>query len=163
MVINKLDGRIRNLILIVLLALTLVVVSITYSVGVNQDEAYINNYKLYKNAMDLISQQNCDQALQLLNQLDEDSSKSYQVLYMKAVCFAQKSDYETAIDYMQAAREAWPALIQDQKFLLRYGLMLYNHGDYKEAQLYLEQSLKYPEDAESVEEAHKYLTAISKK
>jgi RNase H-fold protein (predicted Holliday junction resolvase) len=75
----------------------------------------------------------------------------------------QTRDYIEAARHMQMAREARPALVQDQKYLFRYGVTLFNLGDFQQSALYLNESLKYPNDAGTVEDTRYYLAEISKK
>lgn len=102
-----------------------------------------------------------DQALQNFKSLDADSQATYQVLYMSAFCESQTGDYAAAASHMQMAQEARPALVQDPKFLQRYGVILFNLGRLEDAFLYLEESLKYPSDPATVEETGKYLDEIN--
>jgi hypothetical protein len=158
-----LNGKQRNFIFFITLGLTLAVITAAWTIGNHQDRIYRQNYQRYQQATSLMGQGKYGQALQIFNTLDADSQTGYQVLYMSAFCELQTGDYNGAALHMQMAREARPALVQDQKFLERYGVILLYLGDYPQASLYLRESLNYPNDSSTVQEAHKYLTEINKK
>jgi predicted Zn-dependent protease len=157
------DGRSRNYILAAGLGVTLLAILIAFLIGAGQDRAYRYNYGQYQQAVKMMGNQKYAAALQIFQGLDADSQASYQVQYMEGYCAAQNGDYNTAANYMQKARETRPALLQDQKFLQRYGVILYHHGEYDRAGLYLRESLKYPGDAEAAQEARNYVAEIDKK
>jgi hypothetical protein len=85
------------------------------------------------------------------------------VLYMQALCAEKLGDLTAAAQLMQKARETRPALLREQKYLVEYGIILYKSGDFAQAQLYLQESLKYSQDAAASQTARSYLAEIDKK
>ena len=156
----RLNGRQRNCLFIVILGLTLVLVTSALIAGHRQDQAFRANYQRYQQAIIFMGEEKYDLALQEFQTLDADSQATYQVLYMSAFCLAQTGDYAAAVSQMQMAQEARPALVQDAKFLQRYGVILFKLGQRQDAALYLKESLKYTSDPAAVEETEKYLTEI---
>lgn len=156
----RLNGRQRNYLFIIILGLALAVVIYALVAGHRQDQAFRANYRLYQQAIALMGEGQYDQALQKFQGLDADSQATFQVLYMSAFCESQTGDHATAATHMQMAREARPALVQDAKFLQRYGVILFKLGQRQDAALYLKESLKYTSDPAAVEETEKYLTEI---
>lgn len=157
----ELNGRHRNYIFLIILGLTLVCISSALITSQRQDQVFRNNYQRYQQAIALMGEKKYDQALQSFQSLDADSQATYQVLYMSAFCESQSGDYAAAARHMQMAREARPALVQEPRFLQRYGVIFFRLGDYPQAALYLRESLKYPSDTAAVQEAHKYLEEIN--
>lgn len=157
------NGRQRNFLFLIVLGLTLVFVSSALIIGHRQDQVFRANYEIYQQAIALMGEKKYDLALQSFQALDTDSQATYQVLYMSAFCESQIGDYAAAAQHMQMAREARPALVQDPKFLQRYGVILFNLGDYPQAALYLNESLKYPSDKTATQEAQDYLEKIMQK
>ncbi len=156
----RLNGRQRNYLLIIILGLTLVLVTLALIIGHRQDQAFRANYQLYQEAVALMGEQEYDLALQSFKSLDANSQATYQVLYMSAFCESQTGDYAAAASHMQMAQEARPALVQDPKFLQRYGVILFNLGRLEDAFLYLEESLKYPSDPATIAAAEEYLAQL---
>ena len=156
----RLNGRQRNCLFIAILGLTLVLVTSALIAGHRQDQAFRTNYQRYQEAVALMGEEQYELALQSFRDLNADSQAAYQVLYMAAYCEYQTGDYATAASHMQMAREARPALVQDAKFLQRYGVILFKLGQRQDAALYLKESLKYTSDPAAVEETEKYLTEI---
>lgn len=134
-----------------------------WRIGSRQDEVFLRNYQRYQQGITLIGQGDYSRALESFQGLDAGSLASYQVLYMTAYCEAQIQDYEAAARHMQMAREARPALVQDQKFLERYGVILFQLGDYQQGSLYFNESLKYPNDEGAILEARQYLARIDQR
>ncbi|HRY12494.1 MAG TPA: tetratricopeptide repeat protein [Syntrophomonadaceae bacterium] len=159
--IFRLNDRQRNCLFVIILGLVLAVIVYALTAGHRQDQAFRANYHLYQQAIALMSEGQYDQALQNFKSLDANSQATYQVLYMSAFCESQTGDYAAAASHMQMAQEARPALVQDPKFLQRYGVILFNLGRLEDAFLYLEESLKYPSDPATVEETGKYLDEIN--
>lgn len=157
----RLNGRQRNCLFIAILGLTLVLVTSALIAGHRQDQAFRANYQRYQEAVALMGEEKYELALQSFRDLNADSQAAYQVLYMAAYCEYQTGDYATAALHMQMAREARPALLQDPKYLQRYGVILFELGQYEEAALYLKESLKYPSDPATVEDTEKYLAQLS--
>ena len=158
--IIRINGQQRNWLFIIILGLALAVVIYAVGAGHRQDQAFRANYQRYQQAIALMGEGQYNQALQKFQGLDADSQATYQVLYMSAFCESQTGDYGTAALHMQMAQEARPALVQDAKFLQRYGVILFKLGQREDASLYLKESLKYPGDPATVEETEKYLTEI---
>jgi len=156
----RLNGRQRNYLFFIILGLALAVVVYTLAAGHRQDRAFRANYESYQQAIDLMGENQYDLALQNFKALDADSRATYQVLYMSAFCESRTGDYAAAASHMQMAREARPALVQDAKFLQRYGVILLKLGKREDASLFLKESLKYPSDPATVEETGKYLAEI---
>ena len=157
-----LEGKIRNYIFAAVLGLTLISLLVAFMIGREQDRAYRDNYAQYQQAVTMMGEQKYAQALQTFRGLDADSQASYQIQYMEGFCAGKSGDYAAAAQYMQQARETRPALLKDQSYLQRYGVILYKLGEYERAELYLRESLKYPEDAAVTEEVHNYLVEIDK-
>ena len=159
--IIRLNGQQRNCLFIITLGLALAVVTLALVAGHRQDQAFRANYQLYQQATALMGEGQYDQALQKFQGLDANSQATFQVLYKSAFCESQTGDYAAAASHMQMAREARPALVQDAKFLQRYGVILLKLGQRDDASLYLKESLKYPSDPATVEETGKYLAEIN--
>lgn len=157
----RFSGQFRSYIFIAVLGLTLIALAAAWRMGSGQDKIFLANYREYQQGIALMGQGDFAQALHSFQGLDANSLASYQVLYMTAYCEAQTQDYESAARHMQMAREARPALVQDQKYLERYGVILFNLGDYQQAALYLNESLKYPNDDGTTREAKQYLARIA--
>ena len=157
----RLNGPQRNCLFIVILGLTLVLVTSALIAGHRQDQVFQANYQRYQQAIIFMGEEKYDLALQEFQTLDADSQATYQVLYMSAFCLAQTGDYAAAVSQMQMAQEARPALVQDVKFLQRYGIILFQLGDNEDASLYLQESLKYSSDPATVEETEKYLAKLN--
>ncbi len=158
--IIRINGQQRNCLFVIILGLALAVVIYALLAGHRQDQAFQANYQLYQQAIALMGEGQYDQALKKFQGLDADSQATFQVLYMSAFCESQIGDYATAASYMQMAREARPALVQDAKYLQRYGVILFKLGQREEASLYLKESLKYTSDPAAVQEAEKYLAEL---
>ena len=154
-------SRQRNYLFFIILLLALAVVIYAWAAGHRQDQAFRANYQRYQQAIALMGEGQYDLALQNFKALDADSQATYQVLYMSAFCESQTGDYAAAASHMQMAREARPALVQDAKFLQRYGVILFKLGQREDASLYLKESLKYPSDPAAVEEMGKYLAELN--
>ncbi|MDD4768037.1 MAG: hypothetical protein PHF87_10770 [Desulfotomaculaceae bacterium] len=157
------DGKIRNYIFALVLIATITTLIAVIIVGNNQDKAYRDNYMRYKQAVRLIGEQKYSAAQTILNSLDTDSQASYQVLYLQAMCAEGTGDYSAAAGYMQRVRETRPAILQDQIYLYRYGAILYHLNDCQNAQLYLQESIKYKEDNKTTMQARNLLDEINKK
>ncbi len=152
-----------NSIFLAILVSAVIILIAIYEIGAQQDKAYRENYNLYQQAIQLIGEEKYPQAKEVLAKLDADSQANYNVLYMQAVCAEKSGDLALAAEYLQKVRETRPALLQDQEYLCRYGVVLYQLGEYERARLYLRESLKYPKDAGTTEEANKYLAEIDRK
>jgi tetratricopeptide (TPR) repeat protein len=157
------DGKMRNYIFMAILSLAIIIIIMASVVGGRQDRAYRDNYNRYQQASQLIKEQKYAQAQQILSHLDTDSQASYQVLYMQAFCAEKLGDLTAAAQLMQKARETRPAMLREQKYLVEYGIILYKSGDFEQAQLYLQESLKYSQDAATSQTARSYLAEIDKK
>lgn len=160
---HSLDGKRRNMVFFTVVAIAAGVLLLVNIMANRQDQAFQDNYDRYREATQLLGEQNYQQAWQVFKSLDADSQASYQVQYMAGYCAFQAGDYAEAERLLRAARETRPALLQDQKYLLRYGLFLYQMGDYPQARLYLQESLKYADDAGAAAEAQDHLAAIDQK
>lgn len=157
----RINGQQRNCLFVLILGLALVIVIYALVAGHRQDQAFRSNYQLYQQAIALMGEGQYDQALQKFQGLDAHSQATFQVLYMSAFCESQTGDYVAAASHMQMAQEARPALVQDAKFLQRYGIILLHLGNHEGASLYLKESLKYPSDPATVEETEKYLAELN--
>jgi Cytochrome c biogenesis factor len=151
----------RNYIFIFILAFAVIVLAGVHAAGAQQDKSYRENYSLYAQASQYMDQEKYSQAQELLAKLDADSQANYHVLYMLAVCAEKTGNMAEAADYLQKVRETRPAMLMNQEYLCRYGAVLYQLGEYRRAELYLLQSLKYPDDTGTTQEANKYLAEIA--
>jgi Tfp pilus assembly protein PilF len=158
-----LSGKTRNYILLAFLVATIISLITAFSVAAEQDKAFSENYKLHQQASSLMSEGKYAQAQVLLTQLDQDSQDNYEVLFWLGICSGIAGDYTTGINYLQRAQEARPALVRKQIFLMGYGKLLYYHGDYARAKLYLLESKKYNDSPEVTKEADECLVQIDKK
>jgi tetratricopeptide (TPR) repeat protein len=157
------DGKIRNYIYVLVLCVTLIALFIIGAVAGEQDKAYRANYNRYQQAVKLVNDQKYTAAQSILASLDADSQASYQVLYLQAGCCEKVGDFAAAAEYLQKVRDTRPALLQNQEYLCRYGVVLYELGDYKTSEIYLQESLKYNKDTATTQEAKKYLAEITEK
>jgi tetratricopeptide (TPR) repeat protein len=130
------------------------------AVASEQDKAFQLNYQNYQQATQLVQAGKYDQAQKMFSGLDQDSQSSWQVNYYRAICAQETEDWPAAVNFMQQVRAIRPALLMDQGYLERFGVILYGAGDYERARLYLQQSLNYPQDAGMVQEANNYLAKI---
>lgn len=135
----NIEGKTRNWIFFGVTALTIIVVLITYSYGRNQDKAFLSNYSEYQKAVSLINQKQYDQGFEILQNLDANSQATYQVQYLKGICAYQNGSYDMAAQFYQGAQETRPALLKNPEFLLNYGKILYELGNYERSEVYLQQ------------------------
>jgi outer membrane protein assembly factor BamD (BamD/ComL family) len=157
------SGTTRKYILVAVLAVTIISLIAAFSVAAEQDKAFRGNYQLYQQANSLMQEEKYAQAQVLLNQLDQNSKDSYQVLYRLGICSGAAGDYTAAVNYLQRVQETRPAILLDQTFLMEYGKYLYLQGEYARAKLYLLESKKYNTNPEATKEAEKYLAQIDEK
>jgi tetratricopeptide (TPR) repeat protein len=156
-------SKARNYIFISVLVVIVISLIATFSIAAEQDKAYRDNFMRYQQANQLIKEQKYIQAQKMLTELDENSRKSYQVLYSQATCAANTGDFSSAADFMQKIRETRPALLMNQNYLEQYGVILFQLGEYNRAKLYLLESKKYNTNPEATKEAEKYLAQIDEK
>lgn len=156
----SLNGKIRNYLFIFLLLAVVISLTIDASVGARQDRAFRINFVQYQKALGLVNQHQYAEAEGIFAQLDQSSLASWQVLYSRGVCAMNTGDLASAADYMQKSREARPALLENQEYLVSYGVVLYKLGEYDRATAYLLKSKNY-NDTEKNQEADKYLGLIA--
>lgn len=153
-------GKTRNYLFMALLGLACIGLMIDAAVAGDQDKAFQLNYQNYQRATQLVQAGKYDEAQKIFASLDPASQSSWQVAYYQAICAQETGDLTAAADFMQQAREIRPALLMEQGYLERFGVILYGAGDYERARLYFQASLNYPGDAGIVQEANNYLAAI---
>lgn len=157
----KLNGMIRNYIYLAVLGLVFTCMIIGLYTAQQQDRNYRENYIVYKQAQALIDQGQYSDAEKKLRNLPPGFADSYQVQFMLGICSAATGDYTGAVAYMQRVKEIRPAMLMDQAFLVNYGYILFQQGDYKLAKLYLLESKKYATDPETTAIADEILQQMA--
>lgn len=153
-------GQRRNFIFLILLAVILIGL-LTCGTEIERKNAVLlqDSWK-YKQVQQLMQQGKPLEASRLQADLLNRHAYSYQLLWTYGLSMAAQGEWQPAGKYMEQARKVRPALVSEQIFLVQYGEVLYNLGDYDRASLYLQESLKYNKQAELIPIAQKLLQQI---
>lgn len=143
---TNLSGRARNRIFFVFLTVTILFVIFTLTAAAEQDEVLLSDYNQYLKANQLINLDRYTEAKSIMDNLVKKYGDSYQILWMYGLCLSAEGKLAEAAEFMQRAGEIRPALLMNQSYLVQYGEILYQIGDYSRAERYLITSRKYNED-----------------
>lgn len=143
---TSITGKARNLIFIAFIFVAFIMILLTLAVSTKQNSFFLEDYRMYYAASQLINQNKYDQAKPFIEQLMKRHNDSYQVVWLYGLCLAGDGNYSEGTKYIKKAGEIRPALLKNGDYLVQAGEILYHMGNLGEAKLYLEESKKYGKD-----------------
>ncbi|TQR18152.1 tetratricopeptide repeat protein [Psychrobacillus soli] len=122
--------------------------------GAKQDEQYEAEQEIYKHSLDLIEEEQFDQALLYLKQVEENYPESANVKYNLAITYANIGEWNNAAQEYKRVLDLNPYRVEDSLFMLQYGSVLLNANKNDEAKIVFErcQTLPIPEQMPNYQE-----------
>ncbi|BAU26523.1 tetratricopeptide repeat protein [Aneurinibacillus soli] len=160
---KKFSGRMRNILVSLLLALGIVAIIITSVLGSKQDETYKQGAGAFKDIQEKFAQRDYASAQKELEQLIASYPNSYLVQWQYGISLAGQQKYQEAAEWYEKARKQRPFLVRNQQYVLQYGEVLYHVQDYKRATRYLKEVEKLNQHPQFTEQAHVLLADIAEK
>lgn len=133
----QIDNRVRNIIFLVVLFLTVIILAVTGSEASRQNNAFSSGYQKYMQGTSLVQAGRYQEAIELLSTLGPGFKNSYEVLSLIGYSYLQINQYDQAVQYLEKARYARPALAEEPRYLYSFGLALFHQGKFKDSERYL--------------------------
>lgn len=116
-----------------------VIIGIIYTniTGKNQDEVYKQDFMKYQQAIQLMQDNELDQAIKTLEELVVKYPDEYNLYYQLGNAYSSQKDFEKAAIHFQKAIDIRPALLEDPLFAYMMGESLYNIKQFDLAKAYL--------------------------
>lgn len=119
-------------------ALTLIILG---AQGTAQNQQIKLDYVQFKSAENLLTS-NPAEAERMLQPLISKYPDSYRMTWMYAISLGEQSKYRQSLYYLNKSIAIRPAMLQDPKFLLYYGLNLASLGEKQKAVPFLQKAIK---------------------
>ncbi len=153
--------KIRNKIFFAVLSITIISLLIAGDLAQKQNLLLAHNQETYQQGIAALQSGDFENAIQLFSSLQPSYGDSFQALYYTAVCYSYLKDFNQARIYMQKAQEARLAILTEPQFLVEYGEVLYETGDFELSRLYLTRALKLGPKQETIERANTVMSKLS--
>ncbi|MED0676157.1 tetratricopeptide repeat protein [Aneurinibacillus thermoaerophilus] len=160
---EKITGQTRNIIVYVFVLLTIVCLSVAIVLGGKQDDKYQADFQTYQTAQQQLQEGKFAEAEKSYQTLLASYPGSYTLLWKYALALAAQQKYKEADQYFLKAQKQRPFLVQNQRYLIQYGEVLYKLGNYKKAKKYLEEGRKLNKDPQLSAMAEPLLKEIDAK
>lgn len=161
----SLNGRARNYIFLVFLSVSVIALMIARLIAVDQDSQKYAEYQKYLSARKLVADNKGAEAEPIFTELVNKYPDSSDLLWFYGTCLARNGKLEKGLEYMDLARQAFPGNATIPSYLVGYGQILYEMGEFDKAEYYFKECLKHKdEDKEGhTKVAEQYLEMISSK
>ncbi|WP_096203098.1 tetratricopeptide repeat protein [Bacillus sp. FJAT-45350] len=130
----------RNWIFLGAICLTIILLFIANIIGNQENQQSLEDQAKFNYAVELLSQDQPDQALTFLEELKGDYKDNHLVIWQKGWAHGQLGELEEAIDYFLDAQEINPVLTRQPIFLIQFSYVMLNAERFDEARVYLEHS-----------------------
>jgi len=161
----NLNGRGRNYIFLVFLSVSLIAIIIARLVAVGQDGQRYAEYQKFVYAKKLTAENKGTEAEPIFAELLKKYPNSSDLLWYNGTCLARNGKFEKGLEYMDLARKAYPDYVTIPSYLVGYGQILYEMGEFDRAEYYFKECLKYKDEDKGghTKVAEQYLEMISLK
>jgi tetratricopeptide (TPR) repeat protein len=134
------SGRMRNVIVYLLVLAAIVGISVSFSIGKEQEKGYQRDYERYQTVIGNMQEGNWEEADREMKPLLHAYANSSFLQWQYAVILAQQLKYEEATIYFLKAQKQRPFLVRDQRYLMQFAEVLYYQGNYAKAKKYFEEA-----------------------
>ena len=143
--------------------LGIVVISLLTAGGWAQKQTRLlaQHEQTYQQGVATLQSGDFQKAIQLFSSLPPGYGDSFQALYYTAFAYSHLKDFSQARNYMQKAQEARPAFLADPQFLVEYGEILYETGDFELSRLYLTRALNLGPTQETIDRANGVMAKLA--
>jgi predicted Zn-dependent protease len=158
----KRQRQFTNAIAVSSLAVGIVLIIVTFSLGMKQNVQFLKNENRYSQAYKLFNEGSYEQAETLLSYLLSENPDNYTLNWDIAVSLSKQGRNNDAAKYFARAREIRPFLVLDPRFLYENGEVLLKVGDVEKAKRYLERAKQSTTDSNLLNQIDKLLGSITK-
>lgn len=156
------SARARNYTFLFFTALTIIFLYIAHLAAIDRNKALLAEYQEYMTAKTLITQKDFNNAEKILTKFTVMYPQSFEVLWTYGLCIAQNGNLVKGAEYMEKAIELAPVIITFPKYLMEFGCVLFELGNYERAEKYFHEIKKYNPTAELNTTVDQYLEKIQK-
>ncbi len=158
MTVNRLT---RNKIFWLVLGIVIVSLLLAGGLAKKQNLLLAQHEETYQQGVATLQSGDFRKAIQLFASLPPGYGDSFQALYYTAFAYSHLKDFSQARSYMQKAQEARPAFLADPQFLVEYGEILYETGDFELSRLYLTRALNLGPTQETIDRANVVMAKLA--
>ena len=158
MTVNRLT---RNKIFWLVLGVVIVSLLLAGGLAKKQNLLLAQHEETYQQGVATLQSGDFRKAIQLFSSLPPGYGDSFQALYYTAFAYSHLKDFSQARSYMQKAQEARPAFLADPQFLVEYGEILYETGDFELSRLYLTRALNLGPTQETIDRANVVMAKLA--
>lgn len=130
----------RNNVFLTLIAVVIIGIIFGSTIGARQEQDYLRDFQDFKQVYAYLERGDMVKASSGLIRLAGKYPDNVPIQYMYAWTLGQKGEYKEAIAHYESVRSLRPFVLENEKFLFSFGEVLYKHGQYSRAKLYLEQA-----------------------
>ncbi|GAB6179339.1 hypothetical protein JCM14036_06580 [Desulfotomaculum defluvii] len=149
----------NNYIFFTLIILAIIVILICQSAGIEQNNQYLEDYKIYRSYQQLINQEKYQEAEKYLNHILPRYQDNYLVQWDRGKILLGEKKYKEAENALRLAREIRPVLVLRPEYLYNTAETYFFLKDINKAKQYLNECLKY-EDSTYTTKARELMQQI---
>ncbi|WP_102348288.1 tetratricopeptide repeat protein [Bacillus sp. Marseille-P3661] len=126
-----------NYIFFAMIGFIILIIIISNTQAKNQNEVFLDDFKTYSTALNLLSEEDYERSKNMLTQLYDKYPDNYTISYSLAKAYVMLDDYQEAARLYEEAIEKFPFFQLDPDYCSEYGKTLLQLNEKEKGKAYL--------------------------